>query len=65
MSNSEKEKNEKESEQKQTVNLAALDVLNDKLDKTIERISELENKISRRFQTFCPISASRRCFRVF
>lgn len=46
MSDKEKQNDEKK-EQKQTINLGALDALNDKLDKTIERISDLENKIDK------------------
>ena len=43
----EKKENPKNSEDKQkaTVNMAALEALNDKLDKTIERIAALETKI--------------------
>ena len=50
MAASEKEKqDEKKEEQKevQTINFGALSVLNDKLDRTIERISELEDKIEK------------------
>ncbi|MHA1155625.1 MAG: hypothetical protein ACTSQK_05910 [Candidatus Heimdallarchaeota archaeon] len=46
MSDKEKQSDEKK-EQKQTINLGALDVLNDKLDMTIERISQLESKIDK------------------
>lgn len=50
MAASKKEKpDEKKEEQKevQTINFGALSVLNDKLDRTIERISELEDKIEK------------------
>ncbi len=48
MSMSDKEKqNDEKKEQLQTINLGALTILNDKLDKTIERISELESKIDK------------------
>lgn len=48
MSISEKEEqNEEKKELKQTINLGALQVLNDKLDQTIQRISDLENKIDK------------------
>ncbi len=46
MSDKEKQ-SDKKKEQKQTINLGALDVLNDKLDMTIERISQLESKIDK------------------
>ena len=46
MSDKEEQSDEKK-EQKQTINLGALDVLNDKLDMTIERISQLESKIDK------------------
>ncbi|MHA1557263.1 MAG: hypothetical protein ACTSPM_10060 [Candidatus Heimdallarchaeota archaeon] len=46
MSDKEKQSDEKK-EQKQTINLGSLDVLNDKLDMTIERISQLESKIDK------------------
>ncbi|MHA1212766.1 MAG: hypothetical protein ACTSSH_09920, partial [Candidatus Heimdallarchaeota archaeon] len=45
MVSSEKEKEKKESTKKETIDFGALSALNDKLDQTISRISQLEEKI--------------------
>ncbi|NHJ87300.1 MAG: hypothetical protein FK734_17685 [Asgard group archaeon] len=48
MSDSKKEEQEKASKgEKETLNMKALDALNDKLDKTIERLAALENQIAK------------------